>query len=375
MLFVFMGSPSAKILYQETNPYSSLTGFLEDDGRTVYLYIQSEFNHEWGIKSLWVRNLIDAPVARSPEDLKNGLAPLLTIDETLYPKAQPTFNSDEIHFIWTEEGDGLALFIREELYAFIPSYSGLEGFHGYSKEAKAESLTAHPLGNSYHGPIPEKIEQARKFWEFRADKNSWREIQKRRLSFLEEKLGEHVQYWSADGGKYPPLAIAKFTPLNFDHVVVYSTIGMSAQSMPQVELYHKDYPKYSRVELILAYKHFDSTDKPDTWIPHLLGEVIKYPWNMLKWFGHGHSIEIPRRDPNSLYLNFTALLFINPYELNFFEDMPDLKNLNAENGNRINFLFLLPVTEEEEYLIREKGIKNLAEKIPWFHDSERESFS
>ena len=35
---------SYKVIYQEANPYGSLTAYLEDDGRTVYLYLQSEQN-------------------------------------------------------------------------------------------------------------------------------------------------------------------------------------------------------------------------------------------------------------------------------------------------------------------------------------------
>ncbi|MBE7412822.1 MAG: suppressor of fused domain protein [Leptospiraceae bacterium] len=369
-----MENLDTKIIYQETNPYSSLTAFLEDDNRTVYLYIQSEYNHQFGIKSLWIRNLIDAPKSRIPEDLKSGLAPVLIQDETFFPNAQPSIDKEDIHLIWTEEGDGVALFIKDELYAFLPSTSGINGFHGYSKEAKEKALTASPLGNSENGPIPELINQSRNFWEYRSNKSSWKEIQEKRIQFLENRLGKHTGYWSADGGKYPPLAITKFSPKDYDQIILYSTIGMSAQNMPQVDLYHKDYLNYSRIEIIFAYRFTDSPERADTWVPHLIGELIKFPWNTIKWFGHGHTIEIPKRDPDSLYLNFTTLVIINPNQFKFLNSPPDINGLISENKKQVTFLYLLPITEEEAYTIREKGINSFVEKLHWFHNSERESF-
>ena len=51
--------------------------------------------------------------------------------------------------------------------------------------------------------------------------------------------------------------------------------------------------------------------------------------------------------------------------------------LFAENGQKINFLFAIPITEEEVHYIRSQGAKsflNLLEskKLGWIHDPERE---
>lgn len=50
-----------KVIYQEANPYGTFTAYLEDDGRTVYLYLQAEQNPEFGIRSVWVCNRTEAP--------------------------------------------------------------------------------------------------------------------------------------------------------------------------------------------------------------------------------------------------------------------------------------------------------------------------
>lgn len=233
-----------KVIYQEANPYGTFTAYLEDDGRTVYLYLQAEQNPEFGIKSVWVCNRTEAPEKRSIEDLSNGLAPILLRTEVNESKPHPALEEKDIYFIWTEEGDGVALFYKENLIAFLPPWSGIKGFHGYSIHAKVEALTAYPLGNSEFGIIPDRVNVSRDFWEARSKSGVWKEIQEKRLSFLESIFGKHDKYWSADGGKYPQLGIARFQSEKYPEILIYSTIGMSAQNMPTVELFHKDYENF-----------------------------------------------------------------------------------------------------------------------------------
>ncbi|TGK11562.1 suppressor of fused domain protein [Leptospira fletcheri] len=363
-----------KILYQEANPYGSFTAFLEDDGRTVYLYLQAEENPDFSMKSVWVCNRIQAPKFRTEEELRSGLPPVLAEEEVLDSSPIAPFQEEEIHFIWTEEGTGVAFFYREELVAYLPPWSGVKDFHGYSKFAKTEALTAYPLGNSEFGTIPDRIRQDRTHWEFRSSPNVWKKVQELRLSFLENIFGNHDKYWSADGGKFPQLGIARFRWNLLPDVYIYATLGMSSQNMPGVELYRKDYEDYARTELLFAVKVSDE-DRSESWVPHQIGEIIRYPWSMGKWFGHGHTISMSRRDPEALHVTFTSLLF---KELDAKAGHPPLAGLVAENGRPIRFLTLLPVSEEEREVIQEKGAKEflaLWEKdLPvWIHDPERKS--
>jgi hypothetical protein len=364
------------MIYQETNPYASLTAYLEDDGRTVYLYLQSEFNPEWKIRALWIKNRIEAPTSRSKEDFSSGKAPILCKDELTSDSNTDEIHSEDVHFIWTEEGDGVALFIKEELFAFLPPWSGINSILGYSKFARIDTIVANPLGSSSHGILAERVEASRKFWEHRAHHTTWKNIQSKRLDFLESKLGKHTKYWSADGGKFPLVGIAKFEPVEFPDTVVYSTIGMSAQNMPTVELYHKDYENYARVEIIFAIKKLEP-DKSETWIPHFYGELIRFPWGMVKWLGHGHTISITRKDPDSLYLNFNSAVLKN---LNHSDkkNHPDLTGLLSESNSEIQFLAILPVSDEEAYWIHSEGSQKFfgqaeIKNIYWVHESERES--
>jgi len=369
------------ILYQETNPYGSFGAFLEDDGKTIYLYLQSILNPEKPMRALWIQNRIPAPESRSENDIQTGRAPILCREEIVENSPIEPMEKDQIHLIWTEEGDGVALFYKEKLLAFLPPWAGLKSISGYSRYARQDTVTANPLGDPDHGVLAERIQKSREFWEFRSGTKSWKQIQSLRLDYLESKLDKHTKYWSADGGKFPHLAILQFLPKNVPQTVVYGTIGMSAQNMPTVELYHKEYQNFSRIEIVFAQKMIQDKETSESWVPNCIGEIIKYPWNMGKWFGDGHTITMPRRDPEALYLNFTHLFLTSHPRPAVVSEIgivnPLSTQLFAENGQKINFLFAIPITEEEVHYIRSQGAKsflNLLEskKLGWIHDPERE---
>ncbi len=374
-----MSTLDGKILYQETNPYSSFTAFLEDDGRTLYLYLQCENNPEWGMRSLWIRNLIPAPANRDPEDFSKGMAPILTQEEVLHPEGLPSLKPEEIHFLWTEEGDGVFLFVNGEMEAFLPPWSGIRGFHGYARGAKENAITASPLGDPNHGALHDRMVASEKYWEFRSEKGSWSRIQKRRLEYLESIFGNHTKYWSADGGKYPPLGIALFVPETFPNLKVFSTIGMSAQNQPSIELYHKDFESFTRIELILAFQIPEHSDRSEEWVQHLLGEMIKYPWNTGTWFGHGHTLQMNRRDPDQLYLNFSACALRNISQPEIYPHssrLPSLTGLISENGCPVNFIALIPIAEEEKLILQSEGSGKLFNELDrqclgYVHNPER----
>lgn len=369
-----------KVLYQEANPYGSFTAFLEEDGTTIYLYLQSHNNPEWPMKSLWVRNLIDAPEARDPEDFDKGLAPVLTQAEVTNPKALPLFTEDQIHFIWSQEGDAVALFLDQELISYLPSWSGIKGIHGYSREAKENAIAASPLGDPNNGVIAERVKESAKFWESVSEKDHWKNAQQLRLNFLESKLGTHQKYWSADGGKYPSLGIASFLPKEFPGIKIFSTVGMSVQNQPSIELYHKDFENFARIELVFAIEiPKDREDKSETWIQHVLGEMVKFPWNTGIWFGHSHTIQNPRKDPDQLYLDFNWFVLRNvTEEITVAPDasLPNLAGLITENGKRANFLFLTPISTEERICFMREGSFKFwetwkQEGLSFYHESER----
>ena len=74
-----------------------------------------------------------------------------------YPEGEEPLKSDELNIIWTEEGDGAALFANETLLAIVPSWSGFGGFFGYARSAKGSGGFAWEIspGNQFVNRIAE----------------------------------------------------------------------------------------------------------------------------------------------------------------------------------------------------------------------------
>ncbi|EMG08110.1 hypothetical protein LEP1GSC151_3993 [Leptospira interrogans serovar Grippotyphosa str. LT2186] len=102
-----------KVIYQEANPYGTFTAYLEDDGRTVYLYLQAEQNPEFGIRSVWVCNRTEAPEKRSIEDLSNGLAPILLRTEVNESKPHPALEEKDIYLFGRKKGTESLFFTKK----------------------------------------------------------------------------------------------------------------------------------------------------------------------------------------------------------------------------------------------------------------------
>jgi hypothetical protein len=59
------------------NPYETLAAVVEDDGRTVYLYLYSVQDQERRFQPVWVANRL--PAAEKPDQaaMREGIAPLM----------------------------------------------------------------------------------------------------------------------------------------------------------------------------------------------------------------------------------------------------------------------------------------------------------
>ena len=138
----------------------------------------------------------------------------------------------------------------------------------------------------------------------------------------------------------------------------------------------------AKIELVFAFQKVEGQDSTEAWVPSCIGDLIKYPWNMGKWYGEGHTITMPRRDPEALHLNFTHFFLTtqppNGYTKEGSIGNPIKSQLFIANGQNINFLFALPITDEDVHYIRSQGAKSFlslmeSNKMGWFHNSERES--
>ena len=348
------------ILIAETNPYGSFEAIVEDDGRSVYLYLQSA--REGGpMKAAWVANRIVAPDDEDLAALEEGVAPLMPAAGARNPHGELGLFAEHLTLVWFEEGDGVALLEKGRPVAVLPSWSGTGGFHGYSIFARGEQRLAWDL-NPALGAFNPRIAAAIQYWEWREDPDSWREIQARGLKHLESLFGPHQRYWSADGGGFPPRAVVLFPHRAVPNLTILATLGMSAQPLPGVETAFEDPRPHSRIELVAA------TTGPPERMAALLSGVMPFPWAEASWLGDLHTYSFA--GPSPLPGESAVLLMRRPPPevIHVPEGIraippPNFGGQVDASGEPVSYLYLLPISEPERQFAEKEGSEALARHL------------
>ncbi len=288
----------------------------------------------------------------------SGEPPQMPREYCRHPEGLPPFEPEWLSLVWFEEGDGVALFYRESLLAIMPGWAGMGGFCGYSREAASQHELAWPLGGEALENLARRVDDAKAYWEWREEEGSWPSIRDSRLEFLERRLGPNARYWAVDGGRYPPLAVALFRSPAYPDIAVYATVGMSAQPMPKVEMYHDDPAPFRRIECAIA------TVSEQDWAPELLSTLAGFPWKNATWIGSGHTLENGPPRPGSEPL-ITLMMSSPPprQQRSLFsrsrQNAPDLRGLVDRSGDPVAFLWAMTISTHERDLVRERGSEAL----------------
>ena len=113
-----------EILLEAESPLCPITAIVEQDDRVAYLYLWGAEHTQYGTKTCWIRNLKPAPQKALYPD---GMAPIPSQAECKFPEGQAPLDKEKLHIVWTEEGDGAALFEGNELLTIIPSWGSMGG--------------------------------------------------------------------------------------------------------------------------------------------------------------------------------------------------------------------------------------------------------
>lgn len=353
----------SRLLLRETNPYGSREAVVEDDGRTVYLYLRGiDGNPEVRGASVWVANRLPAPLQDDFTSAKSGVAPLMPASHTQHPQGWADWDPKELSLLWFEEGDGVVLLSRGRPLAVLPPWSDPLGCSGYAREAIGHHLLAWALDMEAMEGLGPRIEASRAYWHWRGTQQSWVDIEAAGLRHLEPRLGEQKGYWEADGGTYPPRAVVLFQPPAHPGISIYTTLGMSAQAMPQVERYFEDPAPHRRVELALAYPG-------ESEIPiKLLAGMMGSPWKRCTWLGTGHTYGW---SPPSAERGASAVLLLRypPPDVQgrlFRRSIvytPDLSGLEDRSGDPVTYLWVVPITAAEADRAKAKGSQSLVQEL------------
>ncbi len=334
----------SKVIIRSENPYGTMLATLEDDGRTVYLYMNPVRDATITPKALWIRNLLEAPAETDKESLRIGRAPLLRKDACRHPQGKRTVKPEEARIVWFQEGTGVALFIRDELEAILPPWSGEDGIYGYAKEASAKDMGTLPFPADFSGLL-KRVKENEAHWESRSRSETWAAFRDRLLAHYEKAYGPHSRYFAVSGHPFPPLAVVEFAtdPKN----VYYATLGMSYQNLPGAELVLPDAQNHVRIEVITRY------DRIREDVPNALGTLASFPWANMRFIHHGHTFITGVQDDHLDYL-LTGM-----YSEDEFKAPEDI---TVDDQYPVNFLYAIPITKAEVDTAAREGSRKLLEK-------------
>jgi len=322
-----------------------------------YLYLRSE--RAWfGWKVCWLRNHVPGPATLDRQEWTQGRPPRLPRLACRHPQGAPRLVPDKLDLVWFDTGDGAALYEGDELLAVIPPWSGVEGFHGYSRDCREESELCWPLPQEPAFFV--RLKQNRDWWQRWQDEPIWPRHQKAQLEAAEQVLGPHTSYFRLDQEHWPPRGAASFAQQDLEFI---TTIGIALRPQPEIYQPGESRPEPAvRLELGLFCSPNDST--------HRLQQVAKlaslanYPWFHGRAFGDGHTITSELPDGNRL-----AVILISHHR--FPSPWRDIA-LPKVDETPSDLLIALPLSESDLVAIRSPhAITWLEERIKtparWIH--------
>jgi suppressor of fused protein SUFU len=376
----------ARVLLSDTSPYGSRVLDIEYDHVATAAYLRASDGET--VAATWVANHEEAPYHADLARLNAGLVPAMPSGRTKHPKGRPQLDPRDLEVVWFEEGDGVALMEAGQPLCVIPGWSDMDqGVPGYSREAIGRSPFAFALDDEIDELGP-RILQAQAFWEWRRGAGAWEGFQQSLLGHLLSRLGPGGYYWH-DVGRQPsrsaartesgpqpvvpaprsastaaaptpraPLVGVSERPARADREYnVLTTVGMSCQRMPTVELYEDDVAEHARIELAVA------TLLPSVRAGSIFPWLAQYPWQAVTSFAPGDNVKW-YHEARTFPLGPAwegVLLLDNPNRLEG-PGAPDLTGFSF-GGDPVQWLWLVPISEEERQFGKQAGPDALIERL------------
>ena len=167
---------------------------------------------------------------------------------------------------------------------------------------------------------------------------------------MNASLGAPKKSFTVRRDSWPPCELRAFE-LGGD---VTTTVGMSIQPQPFVEAQVGELAKMlRRIELGVAV-HKDVPESLATVLRQFLSGQARYPWNSLNWLGNGHTMPCDAFGAKS---PFQAVLFLIAPPGGPKVALPSV------DGEPVNLLWLVPITNNERAFARKNGSAALVERM------------
>ena len=362
-----MSETESEILKEEENPFENYAAVVEADDRTVYLYLLPTQNEHLPANAVWLRNLVEAPAEPDQQSIQEGRPPLMHVQGCNHPNGYTRYNPEDLDFVWFPEGNGVSLYHQGDLEAILPTWSGKENVSGYSKEALGYQSNTLPLPPD-NSAIYQRLKDNLEFWDRRTRPEDWELFRNGLLQHYESVLGKHSQYYALTDVKFPVLGIVEF-PLETG--MLYTTLGMSRQPMPGIELIKQEPEHYVRREIFLYSPDVNAPGVSEDYAnlggalgeirssyPGLLGPLARYPWIVSSALDHGHLFE------SGMETNYCDFIFSeSPIPTGLPDEiMSGLMEHYSIEGYSLSPLFALPASQEDLLVARQKGADFWIEK-------------
>lgn len=346
---IFQGKSASNepdIIIESNSPLFPLAAFVEQDSKVIYLYLVNTEDKSVPIKSCWVRNLVrNVGNIDIISQMRSGSPPVLPNQLINSSYSSFPLDKDHIELVWFEEGNGVALLENKSILAIIPSWSGKNGFHGFSRDCIKENEVCWPL--TTENVLNIKVNKAMLFWKTVEDENFWVDYQKKVLEKYETTFGKIDKYYAIDGGQWPPKALVTI-PVSSGTILI--TLGISIVPQPFIEFYTEEPEKYRRFELgFYASQSISDTDLKKM-AAYLSGQS-NLPWQEDTWLGNGHTIgcNVFSDIGNGI---FNSILLSKKYCYKTIENY-------TFHEDSVNVLWAIPITDNERKYAEDCGSEEL----------------
>ncbi len=349
------GRPQEPVtLLESLSPYGSRRVTVEYDGLVTAAYLHDDTS---AISATWIANHRPAPQVTDQARLEAGRAPLMPAAWTTRPAGRPPLQAEALEALWFEEGDGVAVLEHGRPLAVIAGWSDMDrGLPGYSRDVIGQTPFGWSLDGAMEGLAP-RLDRSRAYWRWRKSSEGWSQFTQALLGHLETRLGPGGQYWDASAGQEPVVGITERPPTPRRPYTVLSTVGMCCQRMPVVEQVLDDPSGYARIELAIA------TTLPSAQAARVFLWLATYPWHAVTWFGPGHSVRW-YHEPSTFPLGGggEAVLLLDAPGSLAGPPPPNLSGF-AFGGDPVRWLWLVPISESDRQLAKERGSATLVGRL------------
>jgi hypothetical protein len=358
-----------RVLISDTSPYGSRVLEVESDRVATAAYLRTADGRT--VAATWVANHQDAPLRPDLARLNAGLVPLMPAGLTKHPGGRPTPDPRALEVVWFEEGDGAALLEDGQPLAVIPGWSDMDrGLPGYSRDAVGRGPFAFALDDEIDHLGP-RIQQAQAFWEWRRGTGAWEGFQQSVLGHLLGRLGPGGYYWHDVGrewrrrsagrpgaaGELPIVGVSERPARDDRPYRVLSTVGMSCQRMPTVELYEENVSEHARIELAVA------TTLPAQRAGSIFPWLAQYPWRAVTSFASGDTVKWYHEAATfPLGSKWEGVLLLDDPNRLEGPNPPDMSGFSF-GGDPVRWLWLVPITEAERRFGKDEGPEALIERL------------